>query len=251
LISVEQPWGGGAVRSIDANQSIGLIYRGLPGTRVAATEDHQRLAIWIQTHSLEQRLATLLGEPGREDIVFDPVIRWDSAPGQSIARLISLMTEEISSSHSFAANEIACRSFTDLLLYTLLRSLPHNYSEQLNRVVNSPVPRSVHRAEDFMRAHAGLAIGMQEIADAAGCSVRSLQLAFRQFRDTTPIMALRQIRLETVRQALDSGEARGTVTDVTYQYGFTNPGRFSRMYKQTFGVSPVDVLRRNISRRTG
>lgn len=243
--------GGDAVRPIDASQSVGLIYRGLPGTRLAATDNHQRLAIWIRAHGLQQRLAALLGEPGRGDIVFDPVIRWDSVPGRGVARLISLMTEEIGSPHSFAANELACRSFTDLLLYALLRSLPHNHSERLNRAVNAPAPRSVHRAEDFMHAHSGLAISMQEIAAAAGCSVRGLQLAFRQFRATTPIAALRHIRLEAVRQVLQSGEARGTVTDVAYEYGFTNPGRFSRMYRQTFGVSPGDVLRRNISRQMG
>lgn len=241
--------GGDAVRPIDASQSVGLIYRGLPGTRVAATDDHRRLAIWIRAHGLQQRLAALLGEPGREDIVFDPVIRWESDPGRSLARLISLMTEEIGSPHSFAANELASRSFTDVLLYALLNSLRHNYSNRLDRAANAPAPRSVHRAEEFMHAHAGMAIGMQEIADTAGCSVRSLQLAFRRFRDTTPIAALRQIRLEAVRQVLQSGEARGTVTDVAYRYGFTNPGRFSRMYKQTFGVYPGDVLRRNISRR--
>jgi AraC-like DNA-binding protein len=243
--------GGDAVRPIEASERIGLIYRGVPGTRVAATDAQRRLAIWIRAYGLQQRLAALLGEPGREDIVFEPVIRWDSDQGRGLARLISLMTEEIGSPNSFAANELASRSFTDLLLYALLNSLRHNYSDRLDRAANAPAPRSVHRAEDFMHAHAGLAIGMQDIADAAGCSVRSLQLAFRRFRDTTPIAALRQIRLEAVRQVLQSGEARRTVTDVAYQFGFTNPGRFSRMYKQTFGVYPGDVLRRNISRRLG
>jgi transcriptional regulator GlxA family with amidase domain len=54
--------------------------------------------------------------------------------------------------------------------------------------------------------------------------VRSLQLGFRQFRDTTPTMAIRQTRLEAARQALLVGETTRTITDVAYQFGFANPG---------------------------
>jgi transcriptional regulator GlxA family with amidase domain len=78
-----------------------------------------------------------------------------------------------------------------------------------------------------------------------------LQLGFRQFRDTSPAAAIRQVRLEAVRQILAFGESAQTVTDVAYQYGFTNPGRFSGLYKEMFGVSPADDLRRNPSHRPG
>jgi hypothetical protein len=50
--------------------------------------------------------------------------------------------------------------------------------------------------------------------------VRSLQLGFRQFRDATPTMAIRQTR-QGGRQALLVGETTRTITDVAYQFGFT------------------------------
>ena len=122
---------------------------------------------------------------------------------------------------------------------------------RLARPANSPVPRSIRRAEEFIRSRAGQPIALHEVAEAAGCSVRSLQLGFRQFRDTTPAAAIRQVRLEAARQILALGESAQTVTDVAYQYGFTNPGRFSGLYKEMFGVSPADDLRRNPFHRPG
>jgi AraC-like DNA-binding protein len=231
------------------SKTTGLIYRGLPDTHLSATHDHERLAIWIPARSLEQRLAALLGEPGKDDVAFDPLIDWESGPGQGIRRLIWLLTQELASPCAFATSDIACRSFTDLLLYTLLRSQPNNYSMRLARPANSPVPRSIRRAEEFIRSRAGQPIALHEVAEAAGCSVRSLQLGFRQFRDTTPAAAIRQARLEAVRHVLAFGEGAGTVTEIAYEYGFTNPGRFSGLYKRTFGVSPAEDLRRIPARR--
>src|SRR5262249_4709236 len=48
----------------ESSKTTGLIYRGLPGTHLTATPDHERLAIWIPALSMAQRLAALLGEPG-------------------------------------------------------------------------------------------------------------------------------------------------------------------------------------------
>lgn len=234
-----------------AGSTIGLIYRGFPGTVVSATDYHERMSIWIPTQSLHQRLAALLGEPATDDLAFDPLINWETGPGQGIQRLFRLLVEELASPHSFARSHIACRSFTDLLIYSLLQSHAHNHTGRLARASGSPVPRSIRRAEEFIHAHVGEPIGLHEVATAAGCSVRSLQLGFRQFRNTTPTSAIRQVRLEAARQALLVGEGAETITDVACQFGFTNPGRFSAVYKATFGQSPADDLRRHRRLRPG
>ena len=111
-------------------------------------------------------------------------------------------------------------------------SLPNNYYGRVARATASPVPRIVHRAEAFIRSHADQPIALHDVASAAGCSVRTLQLGFRQFRDMTPAAAIRQARLEAVQQALARGERDGTVTTVAHQYGFSNSGRFTRSTRQ-------------------
>jgi AraC-like DNA-binding protein len=227
-----------------SSKTTGLIYRGLPGTRLSATDDHERMAIWIPARALENRLAGLLGEPGKDDIVFDPLIDWEHDPGRGIRRLIWLLSQELASPHSFVRNNTGCKSFTDLLLYTLLQSHPNNYSMQLARPAAAPVPRIIRRAEEFIRNHAGQPMALHDVAEAAGCSVRSLQLGFQQFRGIPPSSSIRQARLEAARQTLALGEGSQTVTEVALQFGFTNPGRFSTLYKQAFGVSPAEDLRR-------
>jgi len=233
----------------EADRATGLIYRGLPDTHLAATDKHERLAIWIPAHRMKERLAALLDKPGGDDLEFDPFIDWNSGPGQSLKRLMRLLTEELASPHSFASSAIACESFTDLLLYTLLRSQPNTYSLRLSRPAGFAIPGTIRRAEEFIRSRAEQPIALHEVANAAGCSVRSLQLGFRKFRDMTPAAAIRQARLEAAREALTFGEDAGSVIEVACQFGFTNPGRFSGLYKAAFGVSPAEVLRKNPSRR--
>jgi AraC-like DNA-binding protein len=233
----------------EADQTTGLIYRGLPDTHLAATDDHERLAIWIPAHRMKERLAALLEKPAGDDLEFDPFIDWNSSPGASLKRLIQLLTEELASPHAFASSAIACEAFTDLLLYTLLKSQPNTYSLRLARPAGFALPGMIRRAEEFIRSRAGQPIALHEVANAAGCSVRNLQLGFRKFRDMTPAAAIRQARLEAARRVLTFGEDAGSVIEVAYQFGFTNPGRFSGLYKAAFGVSPAEVLRKNPSRR--
>lgn len=107
---------------------------------------------------------------------------------------------------------------------------------------------AVHLAENFIRirAQAGRQpVALREVAATAGCSVRVLQHAFRRCRNTTPVAAIRQARLDAARQALARGEpGAATVGEVARRYGFTNPGRFARLYKAAFGLSPAEALRR-------
>ena len=92
---------------------------------------------------------------------------------------------EIGRQGGVADNPVALASMTDLVVSLVLRSIPHNYGERLERGPFGPVPAYVRR-EDFMRANAAVPIRMEQVADAAGCSIRTLNAVFRQFRETMP-----------------------------------------------------------------
>lgn len=238
---------GRAMRSITTD--VGLVYRGVPGTTLAATGTHERLAIWIPAASLNQRLAALLDGPVTKELAFEPVFAWDSVAAQGLRRLIRLLVEELGSPAAFSHSDVAICSFTDLLLYTLLRAVPNNHTDRLALASSPAVPSSVRRAEAYIRARVQEPIALHEVAKAAGCSVRSLQVGFQRFRETTPLGAIRHARLEAAREALRSGQTDGTVTSLALQFGFTNPGRFAALYKTAFGESPLAALRRDPSRR--
>src|SRR6516162_8879566 len=63
---------------------------------------------------------------------------------------------------------------------------PHGLIPQSFRLAASPklsrgAPGNIRRAEEFIRSNAHEAITVESIAQAAGCSIRALQLGFRRF----------------------------------------------------------------------
>jgi len=86
-------------------------------------------------------------------------------------------------------------------------------------------------------------VTVKRIAQAAGCSVRALQLAFRRFRNTTPMDALLRIRLEQAHEQILQSDGSQSVIAIAANYGFTNPGRFADQYRRVFGEYPSEALR--------
>ena len=95
-----------------------------------------------------------------------------------------------------------------------------------------------------MRANAAVPIRMQDVAAAAGCSVRTLGSVFRRFCDTTPLVALHMIRLEQVHAELSHSATEGSAAEVARRYGFTNPGRFAAAYRRRFREAPTETAMR-------
>jgi transcriptional regulator GlxA family with amidase domain len=68
--------------------------------------------------------------------------------------------------------------------------------------------------------------------------VRNLNGVFRRFRSTTPLAALRAIRLDAVRNALQDPGTGASTAAIARRYGFTNPARFATAYRRRFGEAP-------------
>jgi transcriptional regulator GlxA family with amidase domain len=100
-----------------------------------------------------------------------------------------------------------------------------------------------------MRANAEEVVTIEQLAQSAGCSIRALQLAFRRFRNITPMEALRRIRLEQARQDIVRPDGSQSVIDAAAKFGFANPGRFASQYKHAFGEYPSQALHRRSLRR--
>ncbi|MEU6820475.1 helix-turn-helix transcriptional regulator [Streptomyces atriruber] len=105
-------------------------------------------------------------------------------------------------------------------------------------------PATLHRAVAFIEEHPQQDMTVTDIARAARVSVRALQLAFRRHLDTTPMRCLRGVRLRHAHEELrDVVPGQGvTVTSVAARWGFSTPARFSTLYRQEFGLSPVQTL---------
>ena len=222
----------------------GLVFRATPGTRILASDANARENLWIEAAALERALESMLENRLRERVAFKPGIDWTSGLAASLKGQIDFLTDEIRRRGGVADNPVALASLTDLVVTLALRGVPHNFSERLERGRFGAVPAYVRRAEDFMRANADVPIRMEQVAAAAGCSIRTLDAVFRRFRDVTPLAALHAIRLDEARAELSGGAKDASIADISRSYGFTNAGRFAAAYRRRFGESPVETTRR-------
>ena len=75
-------------------------------------------------------------------------------------------------------------------------------------------------------------------------SLRSLYLLFEKNVKMTPKQYIRQKKLENVHATLiDPARPAPNVTAVALEYGFTHLGRFSELYRSTYGVLPSESMR--------
>jgi transcriptional regulator GlxA family with amidase domain len=94
-----------------------------------------------------------------------------------------------------------------------------------------------------MRANAGMPLTIAEIAEAAGCSVRALQIAFHRFRGTTPMRVLLQARLEQARSEMLRAGQTESLARLAAEHGFSTPPRFAQFFRRKYGVYPSEMLR--------
>jgi AraC-like DNA-binding protein len=222
----------------------GLVFRATPGTRILASDANARESLWIEASTLERALEGLLDNRLRERLAFKPTIDWTSGLAASLKGQIDFLMDDMKRPGGVADNPVALMSLTDLVTSLVLRGIPHNYFERLGSGRFAAVPAYVRRAVDFMRANAVAPIRMEDVAAAAGCSIRTLDAVFRRFRDTTPLAALHAIRLEQARAELSHGANSMSVVEIARSYRFTNAGRFAAEYRRRFGESPVETARR-------
>jgi AraC-like DNA-binding protein len=225
------------------NAETGLVFDCEPGSKFAASDDSIRFHLWIPGGRIRERLEVLLDGQPVKSFAFEPVFDQTRGPGATIRHMLDFLFVELARSDSLLGNDIATRTFEDNLAMCLLLGLPHSHTERLRQQKASAAPGTLRRAEEFMRANAGAPLTIVEIAQAAGCSVRALQEAFRRFRGATPMGALRRIRLEEARaEMLRNGRAE-SIARIAAGHGFSNPSRFAQLYRRTYGAYPSEALK--------
>lgn len=217
-------WGGGT----------GVLYRERPGARISTTDDHAGLSFELPYARIVGLLEALLDRPVAGSFAFAPAVALNREPGASLARAIAYIEQELAMPGSLLAGGAA----QDLLIRLLLAGQPHSHSQLLARAPAAAAPFHVTRAEAFMRAHGQRDVSVEQLALVAGCSVRSLQAAFKRFRGCSPMQALTATRLDMARDALQAGGADKTVAEIARGCGFANMGRFSQLYGARFGEWP-------------
>lgn len=223
----------------------GLVYDGRQQRRFQTRDDTARLLMWIDASRLERALIARMDEPLHEALAFHGQIDWRSASSAVVRRAIGYFVSELNDQQGLASVPAALESFTDGLVQLMLSALPHNYSDRLTRRVAAPVPAHLRRALAFMHASADKPVTMADVAAAAGCGTRTLLNVFRRFRETTPLAAMHDIRLQHARAALLDNPDGASTREIARRFGFTNLSRFTAAYGKRFGQTPGETRRQS------
>jgi anti-anti-sigma factor len=107
-------------------------------------------------------------------------------------------------------------------------------------------PATLRRAMAFIEAAPDRDLSLADIARAAHVTPRAVQLAFRRHLGTTPMAYLRRVRLAEAHDELrrTTPEDGSTITRIALRWGFASPSRFSEQYRDAYGVTPSQTLRR-------
>jgi AraC-like DNA-binding protein len=223
-----------------------LIHAARADKRLRYESERHEIVLILATSLVRDRMQDYLGYKAHLPFDFLMPVDATSAVGRSLFAFGVAIREGVAGSAPLLRSPIGLRRHKELLANLMLCALAPAQLEHLATPVAASSGADVARAEDFIRAHAGAAIAISDVAAHLGVSVRALQYAFRRHRDTTPLAVLQQARLEGTRRDLSSGLAE-TVAEVALRWGFTHFGRFSRQYQAAFGEKPSQTLARSRS----
>jgi YesN/AraC family two-component response regulator len=88
----------------------------------------------------------------------------------------------------------------------------------------------------------------EDLAHEVGMSRSSLHRKLQALTNQPTHEFLRTLRLKRAAQLLK--QTAGTVTEIAYAVGFTNPSHFSKIFRQQFGQSPSEFADRNSTTET-
>lgn len=225
----------------------------MPGRPVAIEcgERFAQLSLMIPRDHLRLELENLLGHELRRPLEFRGELDLTAPGAQTMMQALRMIDEASREERGLLAHPIAALRLEQVLLHSLLFAQPHNHSEEMAGPAPKAGIRPVALAAELLRADPAHPWTVAELASRVSVSVRSLQEGFRRSLDTTPMLYLRRIRLEKVREELATAEPGTlTVTEVAARWGFAHLGRFSAAYRSRFLELPSDTLRAAVGTRT-
>lgn len=215
------------------------------------THDTDRFFVEGARHSSEklhlnwsvilQAVGELLEAPVSGSLDLLPLVDQYSHSGHVLKNLVETIMSGMRGDGVLLHSPIAMTNLTQALGHVVVRSIPHRFSSQLEKKTFAPAPWHIRRAIDFMHANINKPITISMVAHAANVSVRTLENGFRMFRETTPAIYLKKLRLQATRKDLLDPFNRQTIREICLKWGFFHAGRFSATYRSAYGETPQET----------
>ena len=209
-------------------------------TRMRWWQGCQQLLVQIHKAPFLDFAERYLGRSLASPISFEPVI--DLTRPEMDAWRAQMMALVHAADGSDASPTLTSALCEQQLLEAFVRHQPHDMSDFVDNAPRQTIPRYLKRAVEFMRENAAQPLTITSVAQAAGVSGRSLQLAWKQAYGISPMQDLMRERMRRVRYDLKQDHAPPSVADVATKWGFSHLGRFSAAYRDEFGEYPRETL---------
>lgn len=204
--------------------------------------DTTALIVKIDRIAMERAAVNMTSAQMVAPLVFDMHMNRTSPSAQTFWSVAELMLRELTTPDSALGNERVSMHLEQTLLQTLLHAQPFGSDAPMSgRTLIAP--RHLKIAENYMATHADEPLTIAEVCRVTGVSRRTLHEAFRTYRGTSPMVYLKNIRLERVRVDLLRTQGNVSVTDVAMKWHFYQLGRFAGEYRRRFGEKPSDTQR--------
>lgn len=202
----------------------------------------EQLLLKIPRGKLEAIGRRAFGDAATRPLDFSPALRLDNPIGAAWRSMVTSMIDLLPTLDDGAPRPPAAwlEHMEDTLVLHLLYNQPNSWHSHAGSLVT--LPRRLVLAETYMREHLSAPLTLTDIARHAGASATALTRLFQEHRDTTPMHALRALRLDTARRKLKT-DAHASVTEVALGVGFGHLGRFSEYYRERFGELPRETRR--------
>jgi AraC-like DNA-binding protein len=228
-------------QQIDSDMDVASVLSPSDATVMHWSADCDQLMVRIDRMLVDRAIGALSGRMEPETVRFELGFRWrECAPWRC---LVQYLTDCANHQFDPAQYSLMVAHIEQLVVSTLLSAQPHDMREPKTARCSAVLPRHVKRVQDYLRANAAEPVTADQMALVAGVSLRSLYAGFKEYCGVSPMQYLRTLRLDFARNAL-LNEPDCNIAAIAMRWGFGHLGRFSIEYKERFGESPSQSVRR-------
>ncbi len=104
--------------------------------------------------------------------------------------------------------------------------------------------RRIHKVQDYIEENLSYTLVLAELADIAGFSKYHFHRIFRAITNESLLQYVNRVKLERAAFLINN-RTDITITDIAYNFGFTDSAVFSRSFKKYYGLSPTQYKKQN------
>lgn len=236
----------GHVFSLEAEHTAGYVGCFAPGGCLDSIEPagFASITLTIPEARFRHALERHGGKISEQSLSRGSVIRVDPNPQTALCRAANGIRELLDGPGEWLANERLRKNLERSLVAAFLDAVTDTGSHDVHATIRRARRYQCYRkAREFIEAHHGEPIHVDDLAAGAGLTRRGLEAVFHDILGISPGAYLRNRRLHGARTELLRSEIDpGVVKRIALDWGFWHLSRFAHDYFALFGEKPSETL---------